>query len=181
MEVMHALVDGLPWYVPNAELDPLQAALAEAVFGFDQVRFIADAAPQQSYVELVAHFRHCIANESMLCLGDQRLQLTNLPEPLRAPVWIRPATDCDTAVLSTTADQDDERGRWILRWRPLYPNNAGIQLVLFDIDNNRVYLTPSLSKNDLFADLLADLTSVLPLQALYEPELRLGRFRAMAR
>jgi hypothetical protein len=180
LEVMHALVDGLPWYVPNPELGSIQVALAEAVFGFDQVRFIADAAPEQSYAELAAYLLHCIKNESMLCFGDQLLQLTNLPESLHAPVWIRPTAVCDTAVLSTAADQDAERGRWILRWRPLYPNSGGVQLFLFDIDNDRVYLTPSLSKTRLFADLLADLTSVLPLQALYEPELRLGRFRAMA-
>jgi hypothetical protein len=180
LEVMHALAEGLPWYVPNEGLEAIPVALAQAVFGFDEVSFMADGPPAVPYAELAAHLKQCIDSETTICLVEPPLQLSQLPEPLSEPLSICHADERDTAVLGATADSDHHQRRWILRWRRLYPNSGEMQLFLFDIDNDRVYLTPSASKTRTFADLLAELAAVLPVEALYEPEQRLGCFRAMA-
>lgn len=177
LDVMHALVEGLPWYVPGTELEPIQAALVQAVFGFAQVSFMADDPLAMPYAELVAHFRHCIDSRAMIGLGDQPLLLNNLPEVFCESVVIRAAGLADTAVLYPTAEQDQTR--WVLRWRRLHPTGGNMQLFLFDLAEDRVYLTPSLARTTLFADLLADLAAAVPLQGLYEPEFRLDRFREM--
>lgn len=177
LDVMHALVEGLPWYVPGTELEPIQAALVQAVFGFAQVSFMADDPLAMPYAELVAHFRHCIDSRAMIGLGDQPLLLNNLPEVFCESVVIRAAGLADTAVLYPTAEQ--VQTRWVLRWRRLHPTGGNMQLFLFDLAEDRVYLTPSLARTTLFADLLADLAAAVPLQGLYEPELRLDRFREM--
>lgn len=180
LNVMHALAAGLPWYVPGTDLEPIQAALVQAVFGFDRVSFMADTPLAMPYDDLVAHLRHCIDSGLMIRLGDQPLQLNNLPEPLCHPVTIHLAGEADTAVLCSMADPGAGHERWILRWRRLHPNSGAMQLFLFDLTADRVYLTPSLARTTAFADLLADLTAVVSLQALYEPGLRLDRFKAMA-
>ena len=73
LNVMHALAEGLPWYVPGTDLEPIQAALVQVVFGFDRVSFMADAPLGVPYDELVAHLRDCIDSGLMIRLGDQPL------------------------------------------------------------------------------------------------------------
>lgn len=175
---MSALQGGLPWYISGPNLESIQAATVKAVFGFKEVNFLDDIPLAASYHEIEAHFQQCITSQSVLWFANHPLRLNNLPDFLREPVLILPAAEQNTAVLRSTFDQGD--GRWLLRWRRMFPNSGAMQLFVFDFHADQVYLTPSSSKTSVFADLLADLSSILPAEAMYLPEQRLNWFREMA-
>lgn len=178
LEVMSALQEGLPWYISSPSLEPIQAAMVKAVFGFNDVIFLGDVPLVAPYEEIDSNIQQCINNQSIIHFANHPLQLSNLPDFLREPVLILPSAEQNTAVLCSTADQG--HGRWVLRWRRLFPNSGAMQLLVFDFNADHVYLTLSSSKASLFADLLADLATILSAEAIYVPEQRLQWFREMA-